>query len=108
MENPKGTLKAGTPVHATITGRTAANALLVPLEAVQTGPGWRKQICFGHQADGTPPSGGDAGHPNLRISADSQWPHAADTVITTGGYGLDDGTKVKVGTAPAEAGGEKE
>ena len=32
----------------------------------------------------------------------------SDTVITTGGYGLDDGTKVKVGTAPAEAGGEKE
>jgi HlyD family secretion protein len=32
----------------------------------------------------------------------------ADTVITSGGYGLDEGTKVKVGTAPAEAGGEKE
>ena len=27
----------------------------------------------------------------------------ADTVITTGAYGLDEGTKVKVGTAPAEA-----
>ena len=31
-------LKAGTPVHATITGRTAANALVVPAEAVQTVP----------------------------------------------------------------------
>src|SRR6202041_710000 len=38
VENAKGTLKAGTPVHTTITGRTAANALLVPMEAVQTGP----------------------------------------------------------------------
>ena len=31
-----------------------------------------------------------------------------DNVITSGGYGLDEGTKVKVGAAPAEAGGEKE
>ncbi len=38
VENPKGTLKAGTPVHATITGRTASNALLIPSEAVQTAP----------------------------------------------------------------------
>jgi HlyD family secretion protein len=30
VENPKGTLKAGTPVHASITGRTIANALTVP------------------------------------------------------------------------------
>ena len=38
IENPHGTLKAGTPVHATITGRTASNALLIPAEAVQTAP----------------------------------------------------------------------
>jgi hypothetical protein len=29
----------------------------------------------------------------------------ADTVITTGAYGLDEGTKVKIGTAPT---GDKE
>ena len=40
VENAKGTLKAGTPVHATITGRTVANALLIPAEAIQ------------HRADG--------------------------------------------------------
>jgi hypothetical protein len=28
----------------------------------------------------------------------------ADTVITTGAYGLDDGTKVKVGATGADAG----
>jgi hypothetical protein len=39
---------------------------------------------------------------------------SADTVITTGAYGLDEGTKVKIGTAPSEeedsgkkAGGDK-
>src|SRR5271155_908958 len=38
IENPKGTLKAGTPVHATITGRTAPHALVVLAEAIQTAP----------------------------------------------------------------------
>src|SRR5277367_2105338 len=33
VENRKNILKAGTPVHASITGRTANNALLLPLEA---------------------------------------------------------------------------
>jgi len=37
VENANGTLKSGTPVRTTITGRTAKNALLLPLEAVQTG-----------------------------------------------------------------------
>src|ERR1700677_1109813 len=38
IENPHGTLKAGTPVHATITGRTASNGLVIAAEAVQTAP----------------------------------------------------------------------
>src|SRR5271168_3013526 len=109
VENAKATLKAGTPVHTTITGRTAANALLVPMEAVQT------------EADGVSkfvlvikPNGTAAKQPvtlGIRTSESAQVLSGltpADTVITTGGYGLDEGTKVKVGTAPAEAGGEKE
>ena len=36
VENRKGLLKAGTPVHASIAGRTIANALMVPADAVQT------------------------------------------------------------------------
>jgi hypothetical protein len=31
----------------------------------------------------------------------------SETVITTGGYGLDDGTKVKVGKPEEDAGGDK-
>src|SRR6185437_1278024 len=38
VENPKGIFKAGTPVHATITGRTATNALLLPAASIQTAP----------------------------------------------------------------------
>jgi HlyD family secretion protein len=108
LENPKGTLKAGTPVRTTITGRSAANALLVPLEAVQTGPDGESKFVLVIK-DGTatkrPVTLG------IRTSESAQIISGltpTDTVITTGGYGLDEGTKVKVGTAPAEAGGEKE
>ena len=38
VENRKGALKAGTPVRASITGRTAANAVVIPAEAIQTTP----------------------------------------------------------------------
>jgi HlyD family secretion protein len=109
VENPKGALKAGTPVHATITGRTAAGALLVPVEAVQTGADGESKFVLVIKADGTA-----AKRPvtlGIRNSESAQILSGvgpADAVITTGGYGLDEGTKVKVGAAPADAGGEKD
>jgi RND family efflux transporter MFP subunit len=109
VENAKGTLKAGTPVRTTITGRTAKDALLVPLEAVQTGPDGESKFVLVIKPNGTA-----AKQPvtlGIRTNESAQVLSGlapADTVITTGGYGLDEGTKVKVGTAPTEAGGAKE
>jgi multidrug efflux pump subunit AcrA (membrane-fusion protein) len=109
VANAKGTLKAGTPVHTTITGRTAANALLIPSEAVQTGPDGESKFVLVIKPDGTA-----AKKPvtlGIRTSESAQIVSGltpADMVITNGGYGLDEGTKVKAGTAPAEAGGDKE
>jgi HlyD family secretion protein len=40
VDNSKGALKAGTPVHASITGRTITNALTVSVETIQTSPSW--------------------------------------------------------------------
>jgi HlyD family secretion protein len=98
--NPKGALKAGTPVHATITGRTAANALLLPLEAVQTGPDGESKFVLVVKSDGTaakrPVTLGIRNSESAQILSGVS---AADTVITTGAYGLDEGTKVKVGAA---------
>jgi HlyD family secretion protein len=109
VENAKGTLKAGTPVRTTITGRTAKNALLVPLEAVQTGPDGESKFVLVIKPNGT--AAKQSVTLGIRNSESAQVLSGlspADTVITSGGYGLDEGTKVKVGTAPAEAGGEKE
>jgi multidrug efflux pump subunit AcrA (membrane-fusion protein) len=103
VENAKGTLKAGTPVH------TAANALLIPTEAVQTEADGVSKFVLVIKADGSADK-----HPvtlGLRNSESAQILSGltpGDNVITSGGYGLDPGTKVKVGAAPAEAGGEKE
>jgi HlyD family secretion protein len=105
VENPKGALKAGTPVHATITGRTAPNALLLPAEAVQTGPDGESKFVLIIKPDGTAAKRSvTLGIRNSESAQILTGVGTADTVITTGGYGLDEGTKVKVGAAPAEAG----
>lgn len=101
VENSKNSLKAGTPVHATIAGRSARNALLVPVEALQTAPDGSKYV-MAIAADGTarkhPVTVGIQSAKEAQILSGIT---AKDTVISTGAYALDDGTKVKVG-APGE------
>jgi HlyD family secretion protein len=110
IENRAGTFKAGTPVGTSIKGRTVAKAVKVPLSAVLTAAdGSRSVMVIG--SDG-------AAHKKavqLGISDGddveiTQGLDGSENVITTGAYGLDDGTKVKVGKAADDedkAGGEK-
>jgi multidrug efflux pump subunit AcrA (membrane-fusion protein) len=108
IENPKGTLKAGTPVHATITGRTAANALVLPLDAVQTAPDGATKFVMVITPEGT--AAKRVVTLGIRTTESAQILNgvsSADTVITTGAYGLDEGTKVKVGSAEADDTGKK-
>jgi HlyD family secretion protein len=98
VENPKGVLKPGTSVHATITGRSDANALVIPITAVQTANDGVTKSVMVIAADGTAHK-----HPvtlGLQTTGSAQVVEGlttADNVITTGAYALDDGTKVKVG-----------
>jgi HlyD family secretion protein len=106
-DNKKGTLKAGTPVHSTITGRTASETLLVPTESVQTDADGTSKFVLVIKADGTAAKRPvTLGIRNAESSQVLNGLSATDTVITAGGYGLDAGTKVKVGSA--DAGGDKE
>ena len=96
VENPKGLYKVGTPVHASIVGRSAQNALLIPSGALLTaedgsrsvmvaggdGAAHRRPVTVGLQDDG-----------KVQITSGLT---VNDLVISNGGYGLDDGTKVKV------------
>jgi len=100
VENPKGALKAGTPVRTTITGRTAENALTLPQEAIQTGPDGVSKFVLVIAPDGAATKKAvTLGITNPESAQILSGVTAADNVITTGGYGLDEGTKVKVGAA---------
>jgi HlyD family secretion protein len=103
VENPKGALKAGTPVRTTITGRTADIALTLPQEAIQTGPDGTSKFVLVVAPDGSASKKTvTLGITNTESAQILSGVTAGDTVITTGGYGLDEGTKVKVGAAAAE------
>lgn len=103
LENPKGLFKAGTPVHTSITGRTATNALLLPAEAVQTAQDGSSKFVMIIGPDGAahkrPVTLGIQTTENVQVLNGVS---TSDMVITTGAYALDDGTKVKIGTPPAE------
>ena len=108
VENAKGTLKAGTPVRTTITGRTAKDALLLPAEAVQTGPDGESKFVLVVTAEGAatkkPVTLGIRTPESVQVLTGIG---PTDNVITTGAYGLDEGTKVKIGEDPAEKAGDK-
>ncbi len=104
VANAAGKLKAGTSVHATLKGKTAEKALLIPAEAVQRSPEGAGKIVMVVAPDGTAQK--------RSVTLGIQTPESTqilsglkpgDTVITTGGYGLDEGTKVKVGPAEKDA-----
>ncbi len=97
VENKDGKLKAGTPVRTNITGRTVAQALTVPTEALQASPDGASKYVVTIAPDGTAAK--------KTVTVGIQTAEAVqilsglapgDTVITTGSYGLDDKTKVKI------------
>lgn len=103
LPNQDGRFKAGTPVHVAITGNTVARALVVPAAAILPAEGGGTAVLV------VGPDG--AAHRRavtvgIRTAEDVQvlsGVSASDLVITSGGYGLDDGTKVTVGKPGAEA-----
>jgi multidrug efflux pump subunit AcrA (membrane-fusion protein) len=99
VENAKGVLKAGTPVHASIQGRTIANALTVPAEAIQSSPDGTAKFVMVMAADSTAHKKTvTLGIQNADAVQVLSGLTASDMVISTGAYGLDENTKVKIGT----------
>lgn len=118
VPNRGGHLKVGTPVHAILQGATVPNAVQIPAGAVLPAEdGTTNVLVIG--SDGAarkrPVKVGLRTAEKVQILSGVT---AGDMVITEGGYGLDDGTKVKIGpkegeeksgdTDPPAAGGSKE
>ena len=108
IENGSGKYKSGTPVRASISGRTVTQAIKVPLSAVLTDPDGSKSIMT-VGADGTAHK--RAVQLGINDGKDVEVTHGisgSETVIITGAYGLDEGTKVQNGKADEDkANGEK-
>ncbi|KAA6460273.1 efflux RND transporter periplasmic adaptor subunit [Acidobacteria bacterium AB60] len=108
LANEGGKFKVGTPVHAVVRGHTIQNALQVPAGAIQPGEDGTTNVLVVGGADG-------AAHKKA-VKAGLRTPEkvqilsgvsTSDMVITEGGYGLDEGTKVKIG-GKEEKGGDVE
>jgi HlyD family secretion protein len=99
VDNRKGVLKAGAPARASIVGRTVPGAIKIPVSAVLTAENGSKSVM-------TVGSDGAAHRKSIKLGIQDGGDvqvisglEMSDTVISEGAYGLDDGTKVKVGAA---------
>lgn len=106
VPNKTGKYKAGTPVHVSLAAHTLADVISVPNEAlIATKAGAPAVMVVGpdnvaHQKD---VKTGITDSQDTQILSGVQ---PGDLVVTTGAYGMDDGTKVKI-AAPG-AGGDKD
>ncbi|MGA2571264.1 MAG: efflux RND transporter periplasmic adaptor subunit [Terracidiphilus sp.] len=104
IDNKAGTLKVGSPVKVSITGKTVANAWKVPGSAIVTANDGTKSVMV-VGSDGTahrkPVALGIDDGTDVQVVSGLA---PSDLVITAGAYALDENTKVKVGPA-ADSGG---
>ena len=98
VDNKAGAYKAGTPAKVAITTRTIPKAVKIPLSAVLTNSesGARSVmvITANSTAHKVPVKLGINDGEDVQVT---QGLNGSETVITTGAYGLDEGTKVKIG-----------
>jgi HlyD family secretion protein len=97
VDNHAGKYKAGTPVETSIKGRTVAKAVKVPLSAVLTSADGSKSVMLVGADGAAHKQAVQLGTNDGEDVQVTQGLNGTETVITMGAYGLDDGTKVKVG-----------
>jgi HlyD family secretion protein len=102
LANRDGRLKVGTPVHAVLTGTTVQDAMQIPANAIVPGKDGGTAVMVaaaGGTAHRKPVTVGIRTSEAVQVISGIS---PSDRVITEGGYGLDDGTKVKVGRPGAD------
>ena len=107
LSNPDGRYKVGTPVHAVLQGTTIPNAVQLPAAAILPADDGSTNVLV-VQPDGTAKKRAvkvGIRNPEKVQILDGVSP--SDLVVTEGGYGLDDGSKVKIGGDKDEDSGDK-
>jgi RND family efflux transporter MFP subunit len=107
LDNKDGKYKAGTPVRTSITGRTVTKAVKIPLSATLTGEDGSKSVMVVGTDTVAHKKAVQLGINDGEDVQVTQGLTGSEMVITTGGYGLDDGTKVKIGKPEEEGGDDK-
>ena len=110
IDNKAGKLKVGTPVKVSVTGKTVAQAWKIPAAAILTAEDGSKSVMVvgdDRTAHRKPVTLGIEDGEDVQVTGGLA---PGDLVITGGAYGMDEGTKVKVGpasgdSAPGKGGG---
>ncbi len=105
IDNKSGALKVGTPVKVSITGRQVAKAWKVPAAAILTAQDGTKSVMVAGSDGVAHRKSVTVGITDVEDVEIVNGVSAADLVITGGAYGLDEGTKVKIGPVEDKAGG---
>ena len=103
IDNKAGNLKVGTPVNVSITGKSIAQAWKIPAAAVLTAQDGSKSVMLvgsDNVAHKKAITIGISDGDDVQVTSGLA---PSDMVITGGAFGLDEGTKVKVGPAEDDA-----
>ena len=102
LPNKSGLLKAGGSAHISIAGRTLANVLTVPNEALITATDGTSSVMVIGADNVAHKKSVKTGITDGKDTQIVSGLESGDQVITTGAYGMDDGTKVKIGAAGSD------
>jgi RND family efflux transporter MFP subunit len=105
VDNKVGKYKAGTPVRISIRGRSVPQAIKVPLSAILTSQDGSKSVMVVGPDSLAHTKAVQLGISDGKEVQVEQGLNRSQRVITTGAYGLEDGTKVTIGK-PEQEGGE--
>jgi len=106
IENKEGRFKAGTPVQVSIAGRTIPKAVKVPLSSILTAEDGSKSVMVVNSGNVAHKVNVQTGIREGDAVQITEGLNGKETVITSGSYGLDEGTQVTIGK-PESEGGEK-
>jgi HlyD family secretion protein len=108
LPNPDGRFKVGTPVHAVMQGTTVSSAMLLPTGAIVPADDGSTNVVVVQPDGRTKKQPVKVGIRTVDAVQILTGVSTSDKVVTEGGYGLDNGTKVTIGKPGTAAGGDKD